>query len=420
MTGRLRIVPFLIYRLLVGVAKPWLRPVLPVSGTGLLLRKDLEAPLVPFHARVPVEIVIASEHEVEEAARLRDPDGGLTAIYRSRWRRGHKCFVAKNGSAVIASNWLIFRADIDVTDFTVVGDGEIVCNDAFTAPPWRGNAIHTALLYRMLEWAREAGYRAAYTHVGAANRRSWISHRRLGWEIALVFFRVRARWMENEWVWLSNTSSHPMRGIFSRSSRRGRATKDVEARRLLLHRYANRLQMSVPWVCSRESPAGRTDIFVIDPAWDRELAEAGPLIHTAVATTLARAPRRVDLRKPIEVTVLLGDDIMNSELHRIGWEHGACVPMLRFTEVPADFAIGRRRRGSTYLGGLAFARETIMDQAQTKQLSAARYLAAMVIHGILVLLGYLEGDESCSHLAHAIESELFPDGAAGDGAPTHA
>ena len=60
----------------------------------------------------------------------------------------------------------------------------------------------------------------------------------------------------------------------------------MEARRLLLHRYTNRLPTSVPWVCSRESPAGRTDIFVIDPAWDLELAETGPLIHTAMAATL--------------------------------------------------------------------------------------------------------------------------------------
>ena len=227
MTGRLRTVPLLIYNRLVGVVKPWLRPLLRVCGIDLILRKDLEVPLVPYHARVPVEIVVASEHEVEAAARLRDPDGRLTAIYRSRWRRGHKCFVAKNGSAVIASNWLIFRAEIDPVVFTVVGDGEVICADAFTAPAWRGKAIHTAVLCRMLEWARGAGYRVAYTNVGADNRRSWVSHRRLGWEIALVVIRIRVRWMKKEWVWLSNTSSHPMRGSFARYSRGGMVADDA-------------------------------------------------------------------------------------------------------------------------------------------------------------------------------------------------
>jgi hypothetical protein len=72
MTGRLR--TLLICHRLVGVVKPWLRPLLkpwlPYSGIGLILRKDLEAPLGPYQARVPVEIVVASEHEVEAAARF--------------------------------------------------------------------------------------------------------------------------------------------------------------------------------------------------------------------------------------------------------------------------------------------------------------------------------------------------------------
>ena len=49
MTGRLRTLP-LLHRL-VGVVKPWLLPLLSGSDMGLTLRKDLEVPPVPDHAR---------------------------------------------------------------------------------------------------------------------------------------------------------------------------------------------------------------------------------------------------------------------------------------------------------------------------------------------------------------------------------
>ena len=193
---------------------------LPISEVYLVLRKDLDSLLISYCARIPVEILIASEREVEEAALLRDSDGRLVAIYRSRWRRGHKCFVAKSGAKVIASNWLIFGAEVDNADFTAVCDGEVVCSDAYTAPSWRGNGIHTGLLSRMLQWARDAGYQIAYTELSAFVRNSWITHERLGWKIVQLAVRIRLAGAKRESVLVFGRSSHPLRGMFLHSGER--------------------------------------------------------------------------------------------------------------------------------------------------------------------------------------------------------
>jgi GNAT superfamily N-acetyltransferase len=201
---------------LAQIAK-WL---LPISEVYLVLRKDLNSLLSSYSTRIPVEILIASEREVEEAALLRDSNERLMAIYRSRWRRGHKCFVAKSGAKVIASNWLIFGAEVDNADFTVVCDGEVVCSDAYTAPSWRGNGIHTGLLSRMLQWARDAGYQVAYTELSAFVRNSWVTHERLGWKVVQLAVRIRLAGAKRESVLVFGRSSHPLRGMFLHSGER--------------------------------------------------------------------------------------------------------------------------------------------------------------------------------------------------------
>jgi RimJ/RimL family protein N-acetyltransferase len=53
--------------------------------------------------------------------------------------------------------------------------------DAHTIEPYRGNAIHTELLYRCLDYAKSQNAQHAYTRVSAMNVASWKSHLRLGW-----------------------------------------------------------------------------------------------------------------------------------------------------------------------------------------------------------------------------------------------
>ena len=150
----------------------------------MVLRRDLRA-LVAYSARTPVDIgPAASAEEIEEVAALERPEEDLRELYRGRFDRGQLCFTARIGGTLVAYNWLAFGVELDEDQIMRLRPDEVYCLDAYTAEPWRGQGIHTELLFRMLEHARSSGYRRAYTVVSVGNRKSWKTHRRLGWRFS--------------------------------------------------------------------------------------------------------------------------------------------------------------------------------------------------------------------------------------------
>jgi len=151
----------------------------------VIYRKDLLGPLTPYSARVPIRIEIAREEALlRRLAALKEGPEDDSDLYVRRARRGQLCFVAWIDDEPVALNWLAFGEELDEDRVVRMGDDEVYGLDAFTVPDWRGHAIHTALLARMLEHAKEAGYRTAYTQVSAATRRSRKTHERLHWTVS--------------------------------------------------------------------------------------------------------------------------------------------------------------------------------------------------------------------------------------------
>jgi len=177
----------------------------------------------------------------------------------------------------------------------------------------------------------------------------------------------------------------------------------MEARQLVLRCFTDRLPTSVPWVCSRVSAAGRTDIFIVDPAWNAEFPQANTLIHSIVAATLVRGVHAASKFKRFEVTVLLGDDVMNSQLHYRARGRAADVAVLYFAQIPASFS--SRRSDCKCLGCIALAREALLHEAKNCQLSLSHHLASTVIDAVLALLGHADG-EARAQVAHAIRRDL--------------
>jgi hypothetical protein len=103
------------------------------------------------------------------------------------------------------------------------------------------------------------------------------------------------------------------------------------------------------------------------------------------------------------VTVLLGDDVMNSELHDRAWGVTAEVAMQCFAEVPAFFSLRRPR--TTCVGCIALAREALAREAQNRRIPLSHHLAGVAIDATLTLLGHLDG-EARAELADAIKKEL--------------
>lgn len=173
-------------RQLARVARRLVRP-FGIFDLSVVYAMDLRHPPEPYHAAVPIEIAVAGPADVDEIVAL-NPYHDRSVI-TGRMKAGAKCFVARIGGRIVGFNWIAVGRVRD-DDFQVtLGDGEVYCLDARVVPEYRGNGIHTALLFAMLDHARSLGFAVAYTRVSAMHRDSWKTHLRLGWrEIGTTFF----------------------------------------------------------------------------------------------------------------------------------------------------------------------------------------------------------------------------------------
>lgn len=147
----------------------------------LVYRLDLDQPLTPFKARIPIDVVIASEAEFDEIQPITGSAFHAPAMLRQRIKTGSKCLLAKHDGKIVGFNWTIFGEVYDEYYRIELGPRDAYCMDAHTIEPFRGNAIHTELLYHCLKYAQSQKAEHAYTRVSAMNIASWKSHLRLGW-----------------------------------------------------------------------------------------------------------------------------------------------------------------------------------------------------------------------------------------------
>lgn len=202
------------YRRLRGLVARATAP-LRIARIYRIYRKDLTAPLTTFRARAPIRVTRAGPEEIPAVARLNSgasPD--LERTYAERLEHGHHCFTARVGDELVGYNWLAVGRIVDFDgEILELGDDEVFCLDAFTAPAWRGKAIHTELLSAMLAFAKQAGYRRAYTEVSAVMRRSWKTHRRLDWELTGRVLHVRGFLGLRPRIWRLTGSRYPVAGV---------------------------------------------------------------------------------------------------------------------------------------------------------------------------------------------------------------
>ncbi len=148
---------------------------------------NLAQPLKEYSARLPIDVSRASEADVDELVKL-NPYHGKKVI-TERLRAGAKCFVARVEGRIVGFNWIAFGSVRDDEFIVNLNDGDVYCLDARVSRAYRGNGIHTELLFAMLAYAQERGFAHAYTRVSAMHRDSWKTHLRLGWnEIGTIYF----------------------------------------------------------------------------------------------------------------------------------------------------------------------------------------------------------------------------------------
>jgi GNAT superfamily N-acetyltransferase len=112
---------------------------------------------------------------------------------------------------IVGFNWLRLHSAVGAAAVPMLlRDDEVYTTDAFTDPARRGLGIHPALNHAMLQFARDQGYRVAYTLARADNDSSLVTMQRLGWTLSGRLLHFEPHDENGRERWLVSGSAYPM------------------------------------------------------------------------------------------------------------------------------------------------------------------------------------------------------------------
>src|SRR5262245_17526026 len=135
----------------------------------LLVEQSLDAPIPPVAARLPVNICLMREPEVDEYLDFR-PDVDAADV-RRRLEAGDLCFVARHQGRIVHAAWAVsgrVRIDFLARDFGLAPD-EVYIDESHTLPSFRGLDIAAARSSHTRRYYQEAGYRRSLAIVFPEN-----------------------------------------------------------------------------------------------------------------------------------------------------------------------------------------------------------------------------------------------------------
>jgi GNAT superfamily N-acetyltransferase len=154
----------------------------------VVYRFDLAAPIEEIHSRIPVQIGEADDADLRLIQKITGSPYHALDLLMARRTTGSKCLLARIDGEIVGFNWLALGVVYDEFYRIALDPADAYCMDAHTIERYRGQRIHGELLCRLLQVAREMGFRRAFTRVSAMNVASWKSHFRLGWkEVSMTY-----------------------------------------------------------------------------------------------------------------------------------------------------------------------------------------------------------------------------------------
>jgi hypothetical protein len=198
----------------------------PVASvyTQMLFEFDLTQSIEPRAARIKCTVGLATEAELEalvdqqldrpmpDDAELSDEDeyhrawlqherARMRNEYREWFRAGELCFVARVGDEIAHNNWLHVYGCAHLSSRPIdIGPGEVYAAEGYTSVRWRGQRLHEEVNAYMLRYAKDRGYRLAYTItdiIKAGARRGIL---RVGWRKRGQHVTITPRRLGRTWL----------------------------------------------------------------------------------------------------------------------------------------------------------------------------------------------------------------------------
>lgn len=145
------------------------------------------------------------------------------------------------------------------------------------------------------------------------------------------------------------------------------------------------------------------ELDITHPEWEKALPDYQSLARALCAETLNMVLADDPLVTQIEISVLLADNLTIQQLNRDYRHKDAPTNVLSFPSYPftkhnlAKFAIEKY----VVLGDIVLALETLIEEANARNISLKNHFSHLLIHGMLHLIGF---DHETSEEAVAMEA----------------
>lgn len=161
----------------------------------LLVERPLDQPVADFTPRLPVDVAMLAQSEVDDYLVFRP--GTTRRDIGGRLRSGEMCFVARHQGKIVAGVWVAVQPVwVSFLGCRIeVEAGEAHIYDKFTAPAYRGYGIANAVRTFHLRHLQHAGFRRATGAVLPENVSSLRDDFRGGFRVYGMLGRVKVgRW----------------------------------------------------------------------------------------------------------------------------------------------------------------------------------------------------------------------------------
>lgn len=161
----------------------------------IVITRSLDEPVADATPRLPVEICLLDESQVEAYVRFR-PDTTPAEVMR-RLRAGHACYVAWWQGEIVYAAWSVTRtAWIDYLACAIeLAPDTVYVYQAFAAPQVRGLGLVGAVIQARVRALRPQGYRTMLAVVMPENVRARKALAQVGYRVCGTLGYVRfAKW----------------------------------------------------------------------------------------------------------------------------------------------------------------------------------------------------------------------------------
>jgi GNAT superfamily N-acetyltransferase len=117
---------------------------------------------------MPFEIRTFTGADLKRITEINRPSESRLCAHRLA--RGHYGFIATNHNQAAGYAWGCAEIDSQLERVPIkLNHGDILCNDAFTVPAYRGMGVQTALTLTRLKLFHQAGYKRAICYIENGN-----------------------------------------------------------------------------------------------------------------------------------------------------------------------------------------------------------------------------------------------------------